>query len=428
MRVAHLSVEGIQVSYGARPVLNRIDLVVPRGQLLGILGPNGSGKSTLLKVIGKTLKPRLGRVILQERDLTRLAAREVAREMAVVGQENPMDFPFTVREVVSMGRFPHLGRFQKEGPGDKSRVDQSLFLTRTGHLAERRITELSGGEKQRAVIARALAQEPRVLLLDEPTSHLDINHQVEILEIVRRLNRDQEVTVIMALHDLNLASEYCDQLLLLQAGQIFAAGTPDEVITRENVAQVYGNQVLVRPHPLNQRPQVLLLPSAGVKDNPAAAKWRVHVVAGGGAGSGLFHCLVARGFAVTTGVLNVGDSDWEQARILGLPMAQVPPFCPVDPEAHQENLRLMSQAHRLVLAPIPLGWGNVCNLEAVLQQASRGATVLVVDPEGFPQRDHSEGQAAYLLEQLLALPAVARVKTAAEAVERLGKEVEIHAG
>ena len=162
MGKVHLEIEGISFSYGAEPILDQVSFTVPTGQLLGIIGPNGSGKSTLLRNISRTLKPHLGRVLLENRDITSMGSLEIARQMAVVPQENSYDFPFTVEEIVMMGRTPHLGRFQQEGPRDRKIVEEALTITNCAHLAHKAVTELSGGERQRVTIARALAQEPKI--------------------------------------------------------------------------------------------------------------------------------------------------------------------------------------------------------------------------------------------------------------------------
>ncbi|HHY37173.1 MAG TPA: heme ABC transporter ATP-binding protein [Firmicutes bacterium] len=419
-----LEIEGISFSYGAEPILDQVSFTVPTGQLLGIIGPNGSGKSTLLRTISRTLKPYLGKVLFESRDMTTMSSLEIARQMAVVPQENQYDFPFTVEEIVMMGRTPHLGRFQREGPRDRRIVEEALRITNCAHLARKPVTELSGGERQRVTIARALAQEPRILLLDEPTAHLDINHQTEILNIVRRLNRDFNLTVIMVLHDLNLASEYCDQLLLLKDGRIFQIGTPEEIITRENIAAVYGSEVLVRPHPLHGRPQITLISQKPV---PARSKKniRVHVVGGGGMAATLMGELVYAGYQVTAGVLNIGDSDWEQARTLGIPTVEAPPFSPLTEETHRRNLQLIQQAQWVILAPIPFGEGNLKNLLALQEAAARGQRVIVIDRVPIEKRDYTGGRAEKEYRRLLALGAL-KVGKREEIYRLLEGEVSLH--
>jgi len=255
-----LSADRISAGYSDGDVISDIDLELSPGTLTGIIGPNGSGKTTLLRAMSRVLSPSRGRIVLGQDDVYQLSATQVARRMAVVRQEGVVDMPFRVHEMVILGRTPHMGRFRSESQKDRDVAREAMELTETWHLKDRMLETLSGGERQRAVLARALAQEPEVLLLDEPTNHLDISYQVEILELVRRLAREQGLAVGMVLHDLNLAALYADHVILMCRGCVKAAGTPEEVITPENVRQTYGTRVMVTPHPMTGSPQVWLVP------------------------------------------------------------------------------------------------------------------------------------------------------------------------
>jgi iron complex transport system ATP-binding protein len=230
-------VDGLNHSYGRRKVLHDISFEVGPGEFIGVIGPNGSGKSTLLGCITGVLDFRKGRVSIGGMDVRRTSSLEIARMVGVVPQETSVGFEFTVQEVVLMGRYPHIDRFALEAPEDLDIADEAMRSTNTHHLSERLVTNLSGGEKQRVIIARALAQEPKVLLLDEPTSHLDIRHQLEVLNLIKDLNTERGLTVMAVFHDLNLASRYCDRLLLMHDGRIMADGPPKEVLTRGNIAK-----------------------------------------------------------------------------------------------------------------------------------------------------------------------------------------------
>jgi iron complex transport system ATP-binding protein len=258
---------GYQMPHGERDVpwvLDGISFDLVVGQTLGVIGPNGSGKTSLLKLLAKVLRPRSGEIRLFGLALTSLTQTAVARRVAYVQQENASLFPFSIIEMVLMGRFPH--RVQPRlglGLGWETRVDlrvaeEAMAVMDIGHLQERLITEVSGGERQRAFIARALAQEPQILLLDEPTAFLDLNHQLAICRVLRRLTQERELTVVLVSHDLNLASLYCDRLLLLDRGRIVQAGTPKEVIRPEILKAVYGCEVLVDRHPETGSPRVTL--------------------------------------------------------------------------------------------------------------------------------------------------------------------------
>ncbi len=221
------------------PVLQGIDLRVEPGELFGVIGPNGSGKTTLVRVLSRALRPDAGAVTLFGKPLAAYERRELARTVAVAPQESSVAFPFTALELVLMGRAPYLGRFAFEGPRDLFRAREALELTDALPFAERRLEQLSGGEKQRVVLARALAQEPRLLFLDEPTTFLDLRHQAAIYRLVRRLCREQGLTAVAVTHDLNLAAQACDRLLLLDRGRAAAVGTPEEVLTPSRLEKVF---------------------------------------------------------------------------------------------------------------------------------------------------------------------------------------------
>jgi len=243
------------------PVLKDVSITISSGEVLGVLGPNGSGKSTLLKVLMRILIPQQGTVELFGQPYDSLPQAEISRRVAFVPQETQQAFPFTINEMVLMGRYPHHIRtwgLGWEGSHDRAAAAQAMKDLDVSHLGSRLITDVSGGERQRAVIARALAQEPEVLLLDEPTAFLDLHHQLDIARIIRRLNRERGLTVILVSHDLNLASQYCDRLLLLQDRQIVTIGTPEEVISKESLEPVYGCQVLIDRHPQSGMPRVSL--------------------------------------------------------------------------------------------------------------------------------------------------------------------------
>ena len=270
---------GFQYKQGASDAqcwsLRGMNFHVVQGEILGILGPNGSGKTSLLKLLAKILRPDEGSIHLFNQELHMLPQKTIARSVACVPQEPAHLFPFTSFEIVLMGRFPHhsrtsFGAFGWEDQEDLRVAEQAMATMGVLHLAHRGVGEVSSGERQRVLIARALAQNPRVLLLDEPTAFLDLNHQVEICTVLRRMNRESGLTVIWVSHDLNLASQYCDRLLLLNQGALFKMGTPDEVIQPGTIETVYGCRVLVDRHPMSGVPRVTL-PSAAI-DNCTASK------------------------------------------------------------------------------------------------------------------------------------------------------------
>ena len=241
-----------QVSFGYRGnsvVLDGVSTSVPRGGLVGILGPNGSGKTSLLRILGGLLSPSHGRVSLDGTDLRTIPRATVARRMAMVPQETQLAFEYTVLEMATMGRYPHLGAFEIEGPADLGIAREALRATGTDHLASRFFNTLSGGEKQRVVIAGALAQSPDILLLDEPTASLDLAYQLEVRSILQQLNRDRDLTIVVSTHDLNFAAGLCRDLVLLHQGRVIAAGPTETMLESSLIRTLYGVDVDIMANP-----------------------------------------------------------------------------------------------------------------------------------------------------------------------------------
>ncbi|HNX68958.1 MAG TPA: ABC transporter ATP-binding protein [Candidatus Omnitrophota bacterium] len=256
-----LQAKGLTCGYGSKVVLEDVDFSVEPGAFLGILGPNGSGKTTLLKALTRLLEPKRGEVLFGGKNIWDISLREFAREFAAVSQ-SVSAVPVTVEEYVALGRTPHYRDFQfLEGRKDFEIVAEAMRVTGVEVLADRLMTQLSGGERQLAAIARALAQEPRWLVLDEPTAHLDIAHQIRILDLLKRLNHEKKITIVIVHHDLNLVSEYCDRILLISEGKIFKGGSPEEVLTYANIEAVYKTVVIVNKNPISSKPFVLLVPA-----------------------------------------------------------------------------------------------------------------------------------------------------------------------
>jgi len=255
-----LSTHDLVVCYGERTVLHDISLRIGDGDIFIIIGPNGSGKTTLLKAMAGLLPPASGRITLLGKAIGDYTRRDFARHVALVPQQLPVDFPFTVAEVVLMGRAPHLGLLRIEDKVDMGLAQAAMEFTDVSHLAGRRLDQLSGGERQRVIIARAICQQPEIILLDEPTASLDPAHQVKIMDLMERLRRERRTTIVMVSHDLNLAAMYGDRLLLLKEGRIQMDGEPGEVLTRERLEQCYGCGMLVDRHPLCDKPRVVAIP------------------------------------------------------------------------------------------------------------------------------------------------------------------------
>lgn len=259
--------ERLSAAYGSRPVLSEIDLTIPDGKISAIVGPNGCGKSTLLRALARVLTPRSGTVLLDGKPIHRLPTRTVAQQVGLLPQSNVVPEHLTVAQLVARGRYPHRGPFGRLTEQDQRAVEEALQATGTGELRDRLIDELSGGQRQRAWIAMILAQQTPILLLDEPTTFLDLAHRLEVLRLLRSINSSRGVTVAMVLHDLDEASRYADHLIAMRDGQIVAEGPPGKVVTAELVQNVFGVSCITVPNPVTGSPIIVPLDSAQTSED-----------------------------------------------------------------------------------------------------------------------------------------------------------------
>lgn len=403
---ALFTLDRVDVVIDSFRVLKGISAEISAGELMGIIGPNGSGKSTLLRTLAGILSPASGSVQLDGREVSAIPRAELARRLAVVPQDCPVAFDYSVLEIVLMGRTPHLGRLGLESKADLDVALWALQETNLLYLADRRINTLSGGERQRVMIARALAQQTEILFLDEPTAHLDINYQVETLCLIKRLNVEQAKTVVIILHDVNLAAEFCDRLIMMCDGRLYACGEPEEVVTAENVQKVYGTGVTVRRHPTSGRPYVLSLSSRAIvsklKSGGPGKRVKVHVICGGGSGGPVFARLLEIGSEVTAGVINIGDADQESAETLGIEYVEESPYSPISDSAEQANLEFIRQADLVVVTDVPFGVGNLPNLRCALSALEMKKPVAIIgSPDKFAERDFADGKATSALQMLV---------------------------
>ncbi|MDM5225154.1 ABC transporter ATP-binding protein [Cytobacillus sp. NJ13] len=244
-----IQVKNLSFSVPDKQILNSINFTVEQGKFVGIIGPNGSGKSTMLKIIYRHLKQTSGLVTLYEKDILDISQKKLAQELAVVSQETPVLFDFTVKDLVMMGRTPYKKWLAADNREDFAIVEESMMLANVLHLENRTFSQLSGGEKKRVMLARALAQQANILILDEPTNHLDIEHQYQLMDLVK----DLPITIVAALHDLNLAAGYCDELLVMNDGALYMAGTPEQVLTEETLREVFRMQAGVSKNPFTKK-------------------------------------------------------------------------------------------------------------------------------------------------------------------------------
>jgi iron complex transport system ATP-binding protein len=375
---------GVNFAYHRARALDDVSFRVAPGEMVGLLGPNGAGKSSILKLAAGTLRPNVGHVYLLGDEASRLPRREAARRVAVVPQEFTVQFPYTVRQIVEMGRTPRLNLLGTLDTEDHAAVDSALATTNIAHLAERVFNELSGGERQRVLLALALAQEGQILLLDEPTAHLDIRWQIETLELLRRLNAERGLTILAALHDLNLAARYFSRLILLNK-RIVADGAPSRALEQELLGAVYGAAVTVGV--LGGEEHLSVLPpghtwkGASAGANGASQTPQVHVLAGGGTGALALRALADASIPFSAGPLNVGDSDYALAERLAVSCIVEPPYSPVSEAGLIAAGEAMRAAGTVFICPLPLGAGNVALLDAALEVVQFGARVILLEPE-----------------------------------------------
>jgi iron complex transport system ATP-binding protein len=392
-----LTIDGINCSYGSVDVLKDVDFVVESGQFLGILGPNGSGKTTLLRSISRVLKPEKGAILIDAKNIYSMKTVDVAKQLAVVPQTTPLTFDFTALEVVLMGRNPHMPRFKMEGEKDLEIAKNSMELTHTWQFADRPVTELSGGERQRVIIARALTQEPHILLLDEPTTHLDISNQLEIMDLIKHLCETKKLVIVAVFHDFNLAARYCDSIILLKDGKIVAVGKSDATLTSENVKKVFSVDTIVKKHPITGQLHVIPISRPVIQQQKSLI---VHLICGSGTGSLVMKTLLDEGYRVTAGVLNLLDTDQETAQLLAIPTTNEAPFSPITKEAHKANLQMISKADVLVITPTQFGDGNLRNLDAAETALKDGIPIVILEDGPIEERDFTNGRATEYFKKL----------------------------
>ncbi|MBI4711806.1 MAG: ABC transporter ATP-binding protein [Planctomycetes bacterium] len=255
-----LKISNLTSGYIDKDVIKDISFEIRQGEFVGFVGPNGSGKTTLFRTISKIIPAYRGGLAYKDKEIRDWPVKSLAREIAVVPQFLLLTFPFTVRDFIGLGRIPHLDRFSAVSRRDNEVIEQSMRITECAGLGDRLVTELSGGELQRVFLAQALAQEPKLLLLDEPTAHLDIGHQVEIMHLLKRLNKEQGITILIILHDLNQAGEYSDRIILFNEGRVYKTGTPVEVLNYQDIETVYKTVVVVKDNPISGKPYVIPVP------------------------------------------------------------------------------------------------------------------------------------------------------------------------
>lgn len=414
-----LAVRNLSFSFGDKKVLKDVEFDVGSGEFLGLMGPNGSGKTTLLRCVMNYLHSDPNSILIDDRSIHEILPQDLARTFAVVPQSSTTDFTFSAYDIVMMGRIPHRSNRLAGASGvDADAVQSAMERTDTWRFAGRPFFALSGGERQRVIIARAIAQSPKALLLDEPTVYLDINGQLEIMDLIKSLNKEEGITVISVLHDVNMAARYCDRIALLSNGRLEAIGPPADVLNPETIQSVYGVDVVVRKDPFTSA--VYVMPHSTMSPAHRHGR-RVHLLCGGGVGGPFMKALMDAGYGVSTGVLNVLDSDFENAKDLHVPTVAEMPFAAISDSAHQDNLRLMKEADTVVVSPFPVGPGNLKNMEAARAALAMGKRLLLVRPEPGRSIDFVGGKADEIVKDLISSGAIP-ISGSDEMIRAISKE------
>ncbi|MEI6285243.1 MAG: ABC transporter ATP-binding protein [Bacillota bacterium] len=377
-----LTINSLDFSLAKKQILAGVDFNAVAGEFIGIIGANGAGKSTLLKCIAG-INSYSGTITYNNNSLTALSSTDCAKIIGYMEQDIVPDFPFTVHEIVTMGRYPHLGRLSSETAADNIIVDNALIVTQSDHLRTRNFQQLSGGERQRVLFARILAQQTPVLLLDEPTSALDIACKETLFELMQTEAANGKC-VIATIHDIKDAARYCSRLIVMKSGNIIADGAPEAILNDELVSEAYGLEAVVYFNRLSGGMDYFVHKTA-VSGN---AK-RIHLICGGGVGSGIARYLLGEGHQVTMGVLAYGDSDLEFALLTGIPAVSEKPYSPISDATYAKNVNHIETADTVILTNIPFGKQTLRNLEAC-QFAKH---LIILEDEPITARDFSGGDA-----------------------------------
>ncbi|MHB1375971.1 MAG: ABC transporter ATP-binding protein [Candidatus Humimicrobiaceae bacterium] len=403
-----ISAKNLKFSYYDTPVLRNLNFEIKKNSFISILGPNGAGKSTIVKLISKVLTGYGGEILVEGQNIRDLSQIEIAKKIAVVPQSTSLGFNFSVFETVMMGRYPYLSRFKSESLEDHKIVTEVMKLTRTEIFKDKNYNELSGGEKQRVIIAQTLVQNSPIIILDEPTSHLDINFQIEFMELFFSLFKNNQKTIIGIFHDINLAIQYSEKIMLLKDGDIFYYGNVEEVITRTNMMSVFNSDVFIGKNPFTGK--LYVSPNFNLHfihtKEKVKKELKVHVIGGGGAASPILNMLHNSGYIVSTGVVNNLDSDINTALQLGITFVNEAPFSPISKEAYSRNLELIKSSDFVILPCVEFGNGNFLNLSAVLEAMHLGKKVIVINTTDINTRDYVGGKAIQHYQEIISGNAV----------------------
>lgn len=357
-----IEIKNITLKYGDYEVLRDISFNIKKGEFTSIIGPNGAGKSTVLKAIMKNIELADGDISIKGKSIKNITHKEKACIIGFVPQEFNISFDFTVYDIVAMGRNPYLVKFKKSKFDDKKIIEESLQKTNTYEFKDKYFNSLSGGEKQRVIIARALAQQPEILILDEATSSLDIHHQLDILELIHSLNREDGLTVLTIMHDLNLASRFSDKIVLLSKKGVIKSGTPSEVIDEQVLKNVYDMDMVVRENKLLSYTEIIPL---RIRKSKEEKNIHVHIICGGGTGEYIIQKLYSERYKISCGILIEGDSDLDICRSLNLDYVVEYPFSKFSEESIAKNKEYIDNSDVIIVTDVAIGYGNFDNIKLI---------------------------------------------------------------
>lgn len=398
-----ISVSNLSFSYNENLTLKNLSFEIEKNSFVSILGPNGAGKSTLVNLISKVMPIEAGEIVIEGKNIRDLNHIEIAKKVAVVPQYTSLGFNFSVYEIILMGRYPYLSRFKGEKQEDYRIVNEVMELTHTDIFKDRKYNELSGGERQRVIIAQTLVQDSPIIILDEPTSHLDINFQIEFMELFYSLYKKKGKTIIGIFHDINLAIQYSEKIMLLKEGNIYCYGDVKDVINRTNIMSVFKSDVYIGKNPFTGK--LYVSPNFNLRfysKETKSKEIRIHVIGGGGAASPILNMLHNSGYITSTGVVNNLDTDLYTAEQLGITFVNEAPFSPISREAQARNLELIKASDLVILPCIEFGNGNFLNLAAVNEAINIGKKVIIIESANIDLRDHVDGKAVKLYSEIIA--------------------------
>lgn len=362
MGINIIEIKNITIKYGDYEVLRDISFDIKKGEFTSIIGPNGAGKSTVLKAIMKNIDLSSGDISIKGKSIKNITHKEKACIIGFVPQEFNISFDFTVYDIVAMGRNPYLAKLKKSKYDDKKIIEESLQKTNTYEFKDKYFNSLSGGEKQRVIIARALAQQPEILILDEATSSLDIHHQLDILELIHSLNREDGLTVLTIMHDLNLASRFSDKIVLLSKKGIVKHGEPNEVIDEQVLKNVYDMDMVVRENKLLSYTEIIPL---RIRKSKEEKNKHVHIICGGGTGEYIIQKLYSERYKISCGILSEGDSDLDLCRSLNLEYVVEYPFSRFSETSIAKNKEYIDSSDIIIVTDVAVGYGNFDNIKLI---------------------------------------------------------------